>query len=149
MSSLGPVSALLEGGVRINVTTDYPFDDNITAALSGLPAGAVAFPLYIRIPSWATAATLSVNGRPPVSVGDQAGSMLRVEWAAGDVGPTASVELATNPTVRTEPAFNSSLAVFRGALLYSLRLDENFVQVRVRLHRGQRDRVRLHRGQPV
>ena len=127
VSSLGPVSATLPSGVSVNVTGDYPFDDNVTIALAGLPAGALTFPLYVRVPSWATAATLSVNGAAPVSVGSANGTMLKVAWGGADAGPTASVTLFTNPAVRVAPAFNGALAVFRGALLYSLRLDENFV----------------------
>lgn len=130
VSSLGPVSATLAGGVAVNVSTDYPFDDVVTVTLSGLPAGAaVAYPLYIRVPSWATNATLAVNGRPPVAVGGSAGAMLRVAWGAGDVGPGAVAVLATNPVVRVEPAFNgTALSVHRGALLFALQLEETFVQ---------------------
>ncbi len=125
VSILGPVSARLNDGVSINVTTEYPFDDNVTVTLTGLPAGTLTFPLYIRIPSWATNATLAVNGGTPVSVGAANGTMLRVAWA-GAAGPTATVVLATNPTVRVSAWYNGALAVFRGALLYSLRLDETF-----------------------
>ena len=57
VSILGPVSAQLPSGVAINVATEYPFDDDVTVTLSGLPAGAVTYPLYIRIPSWATGAS--------------------------------------------------------------------------------------------
>jgi len=111
--------------VTINVTTDYPFDDDVTVTLSGLPAGAVAFPLYIRVPSWASNATLSVAGGAPAPVGAANGTMLRVAWA-GAAGPTATVALATNPAVRVSAWYNGALAVFRGALLYSLRFDETF-----------------------
>jgi hypothetical protein len=125
VSILGPVSARLNNGVSINVTTEYPFDDDVTVTLTGLPAGALAYPLYIRIPSWATNATLAVNGGAPVPVGAANGTMLRVAWA-GAAGPTATVVLATNPAVRVSAWYNGALAVFRGALLYSLRLDETF-----------------------
>jgi hypothetical protein len=130
VSILGPVSAVLKDGVRVNVTGDYPFEDDITVTLSGLPEGAVAYPLYIRIPSWATNATLSVNDAAPSDVGSSNGTMLRVMWPGGVTGPSASVRLSTNPAVRTAPAYNGALAVSRGALLYSLRLDETFEVVR-------------------
>jgi len=125
VSILGPVSARLASGVTVNVSTDYPFSDDVVVALAGLPAGALVFPLYIRVPSWATGATLSVNGGAPQAVGAVNGTLLRVDWA-GAAGPTATVTLATNPAVRVEPWYNGALAVFRGALLYSLRLDETF-----------------------
>ena len=121
VSTLGPVSATLPSGASVNVTGDYPFDDDVTVSLTNLPAGALTFPLYIRVPAWATNASLSVNGAPPQYVGAQNGTMLRVTWA-GAVGPNATVTLFTNPAVRVEPWFNGALAVFRGALLYSLRV---------------------------
>jgi hypothetical protein len=125
VSLLGPVSARLAGGVAVNVSTEYPFGDDVTVTLSGLPGGAVSFPLYIRVPAWASAATLSVNGGAPAAVGAANGTMLKVDLS-GAVGPSVSVTLATNPSVRVEPWFNGALAIFRGALLYSLRLDETF-----------------------
>ena len=125
VTHLAPVSASLAGGVAVNVSGDYPFGDDVKISLSGLPAGAVAFPLYVRVPGWATAATLSVNGGAPVSVGASNGTMLKVDLS-GATGPTVTVILATNPAVRVESWFNGALAVFRGPLLYSLRLDETF-----------------------
>ena len=125
VTHLAPVSASLAGGVAVNVSGDYPFNDDVTITLSGLPAGAVTFPLYVRVPGWATAATLSVNGGAPVSVGAANGTMYRVAWG-GAAGPSATVTLSTNPAVRVEAWYNGALAVYRGALLYSLRLDETF-----------------------
>jgi hypothetical protein len=125
VSILGPVSARLANGVSIVVSGDYPFDDNVTITLSGLPAGGLSYPLYVRVPSWASDATLSVNGDAAVAVGAFNGTMFRVPWNSA-VGPVAVAVLATNPSIRVVPWFNESLAVFRGALLYSLRLDETF-----------------------
>ena len=127
VSILGPVSARLPGGISLNVTGDYPFEDELTITLSGLPAGApLTYPLYLRIPSWATGATLSVNGAAPTPIGAANGTMHRVAWGAGDAGPSAAITLALNPAIRAAPWYNGALAVSRGALLYSLRLDETF-----------------------
>jgi len=123
ISSLGPVSASLPKGVNVNVSGEYPFEDDITVTLSGLSGNGI--PLYIRIPSWATNATLVVNGGAPLSVGAFNGTMYKVSYTASS--STISVVLATNPSVRVVPWFNGALAVYRGALLYSLRLDETFV----------------------
>lgn len=125
MSILGPVSARLGGGVAVNVSGDFPFEDDITVTLTGLPAGPLAFPLYIRVPSWAVAATVAVNGGAPAPVGGANGTMLRVSWGAA-AGPTATVTLATNPAIRVAPWYAGALAVSRGALVYALRLEENF-----------------------
>lgn len=133
VSVLGPVSAVgLPGGAAVNVSGGYPFDsDDVTVTLSNLAPGAVAYPLYIRVPSWAANATLALadGSGPTLPVGAAAGTMLKVDWSAlgGPAGPAVAVTLATAPAVRVEPHFNGALAVFRGPLLYSLRLDETFV----------------------
>ena len=123
VSSLGPVSASLPNGVFLNVSGEYPFEDDVTVTLSGLSGSGI--PLYIRIPSWATNATISVDGGAPVSVGEFNGTMYKVSYTSSS--SAVSVVLSTNPTVRLVPWFNGAMAVYRGALLYSLRLDETFV----------------------
>ena len=125
VTHLAPMSASLPGGVTVAVSGDYPFNDDVTISLSGLPAGPLAYPLYVRVPAWATAATLSINGGAAASVGSANGTMLRVAWS-GAAGPAVTVTLHTNPAVRVEAHYNGALAVYRGALLFSLRLDENF-----------------------
>ncbi len=126
ISTLGPVSAKLPNGVAVNVSGDYPFVDDLTITLSGLPNGQVQYPLYIRIPSWATAATIAIGNGAPVNVGSAAGTMYKVQWSGAN-GPIVSVTLATNPSIRVETDwFNNSTAVYRGALLYALHLEEQF-----------------------
>jgi hypothetical protein len=123
VSSLGPVSASLPNGVLLNVSGEYPFEDDVTVTLSGLSGTAI--PLYIRIPSWATNASITVNGGSSVPVGAFNGTMYKVSYTLSS--STVSVVLSTNPTVRLVPWYNGAMAVYRGALLYSLRLDETFV----------------------
>ena len=125
ISILGPVTATLPNSIVISVTGDYPFEDNITISLSGLPQQPITFPLYIRIPSWADAATLYTAGGGALPVGSANGTLYKVNWA-GASGPTATLTLATNPAIRLAPWYNGAMAVSRGALLYSLRLDETF-----------------------
>ena len=74
IAALGPVSAALpHGGPRVVASGDYPFEDIVSFALSDLAAhpvtGAVATPVYLRVPSWATGATLAVNGGSPYPLG--------------------------------------------------------------------------------
>ena len=58
VTHLAPISATLPSGVFVNVSGDYPFGDDVTITLCGLPAGALTFPLLVRVPGWATAATI-------------------------------------------------------------------------------------------
>ena len=103
VSLLGPVSATLPDGTKINVTTarqrsvpapplllrhvhhlafphplhlqDYPFGDDVSIALTSIPGAIATYPVYVRIPNWATAATITINGGDPVNVGPQNGTM--------------------------------------------------------------------------
>jgi uncharacterized protein len=122
---LGPVSATFPGGAALNVTGDYPFEDDLTFAVTGAPGATSVVSLSIRIPSWATGATVSVNGGAPFSVADFAGQVFAVPLAgASPAGYT--VQLSTNPTIRVDQWYAGSVAVHRGALTYSLLLGEQF-----------------------
>lgn len=129
VSVLGPVTASLPGGVFVAVTGDYPFDDDVVVTLSGLPAGPVIFPLYVRVPSWATAAEMAVNGGARFPVGASNGTLLAVDLSSA-VGPSVSVSLFTNPAIRVAPFYAGALSVYRGALLYALALGENITVTR-------------------
>lgn len=107
--------------VNVSIVTDYPFGDTATVVVS-VPAGIGAtLPVSLRIPSWATAATVTVNGgtaKTPVS-----GAFFNVTVATG---ATTTIVVAFNPAIRVDTWVNGSLAVHRGALLYSLLMGENF-----------------------
>ena len=124
ISTLGPVSARLSSGVAVNITGDYPFDDDLTITLTNLPNGAITFPLFIRIPSWATNATLIVGSSNRISVGGANGTLYKVQFDPTVLGPTVIITLSTNPSIRFEQHPNGAFSVYRGALLYALQLDE-------------------------
>ncbi len=67
-----PGSAVLPHGSTITLDTVYPYGDVINVTLHAT----AAMPLYIRVPQWATQATLSVNGGAAKAVG--AGQMAQV-----------------------------------------------------------------------
>jgi hypothetical protein len=102
----------------VNVSTDYPFDDVVTVTVTGATAG---MPLYVRIPSWATAATLAVNGGAAAPVGGANGTMFKVAAPAA----TTTVVLDTAPTLRVSTWYNGSVSISRGALVYALSIGEN------------------------
>jgi len=118
-----PLVAGVGVGAIINVTvaTDYPFGDDATVTVS-VPSGVgAAIPVALRVPSWAAAATVTVNGGSPVT--PPAGAFYNVTVAAG---ATATIAVAFNPTIRVDSWVNGSVAVHRGALMYSLLMGENF-----------------------
>lgn len=112
-------ATLMDGAlVRVSVDTAYPFDDVISVTVAGVPTRGL--PFDIRIPSWATAATLAVNGGAPAPVGTAAGTFFRVALPQGD----STIVLDTVPAVRVSRWFNGAVAVERGALVYALQLEE-------------------------
>ena len=58
--------------MQITADTGYPFEEQVRLRLS--VSNAVAFPLKLRIPGWATNATVTVNGQAQAGV--VAGSFL-------------------------------------------------------------------------
>ncbi|MCF7863664.1 MAG: glycoside hydrolase family 127 protein, partial [Kiritimatiellales bacterium] len=112
---LGPsqVSTDVNGiAVTIVEETDYPFSDSITFRI--IAEAPVAFPLHIRIPSWAGAVTLTANGAAVSATADM--RILRKEWQTGD-----SVTVAFENPVKTSTCVNGEVSVNRGPLLYVLQ----------------------------
>lgn len=103
--------------VSILEDTEYPFRERITLTVT--PAKAVEFPLALRIPEWATGATVKVNSQPQTNV--VAGTYHRIarRWQAGD-----RVELTLPLEPRTSVWFNDSVTVERGPLIFSLKIGE-------------------------
>src|SRR5260370_30737728 len=71
------VTTTVRGGtaVTIDEATDYPFREAVSLAVK--MQGTVRFPLALRIPAWAGAASVTVNGQPVAAV--KAGEFLRIE----------------------------------------------------------------------
>ena len=109
--------------VAIDETTEYPFRDRVSLAVS--PAAKLRFPLYLRIPAWAAEAAVTVNGQKVDGV--RAASFQRVEreWQKGD-----RVEIDLPMTVRTIAGFNGSISVERGPLVYSLAIGESWSKLK-------------------
>ena len=114
------VNTLIAGQqVQITADTSYPFEEQVRLRLS--VGNAIAFPLKLRIPGWATNATVTVNGQ--MQTGVVAGTFLTLSntWNNGDL-----VILNFPMSVQTEPGPSRSVAVNRGPLVYSLRIGENW-----------------------
>ena len=120
----GPCEARSVAGgtdVQLIVGTQYPFDGRITIKVS--PAKAATFPLLLRIPAWADGAQVLVNGQ---SVGvPLAGAFMRLEreWQAGD-----SVHVELPLSVRTTSGHQGLVSIYRGPLLFGLRMGEHWQQ---------------------
>lgn len=115
------VNTFVQNGVPVRITeeTEYPFRPSIRFTVS--PSHPVTFPLQLRIPSWARDASLTVNGVRGASVKANTFHRIMRRWKAGD-----RVELTLPLHTRTTRWMNDSIAVERGALIFSLKIGEDF-----------------------
>lgn len=100
--------------------TNYPFDEAIVLKYEGETA---AFPLRLRVPSWCEAPEISVNG--VLQTGVVSGEFFAVSrtWTAGDI-----VEIRFPMEIKTSSWLNSAVAVERGPLIYSLKVEGEWVE---------------------
>ena len=117
------LTRLHNADVSVVETTEYPFRDRISLAIS--PSSPVRFPLHLRVPAWTKNPSIAVNGRPVDGV--SAGSYQRIdrEWRKGD-----RVEIVLPMPVRAVPGFNNSVSIERGPLVYSLRIGEQWSKLK-------------------
>ena len=106
---------------KTNVTlieeTDYPFADGVRITVK--TDQAVAFPLRLRIPGWAVVPRVTVNGVAVAEVKPGTFLLLARTWKSGDV------VVAEFPAhLSTTNGINGSAALWRGPLVFSLRIGE-------------------------
>lgn len=108
--------------VTLKQITNYPFDEHIKIEVH--TSKNAAFPLYLRIPSWCSNATITVNGNA-VDANASASSYIRIEnnWKDGDV-----VELTLPMQMKLhEWAKNkNSISLYYGPLSFSLKIEEAY-----------------------
>jgi len=107
------------GPIRIELRTDYPFDDILYLTVHvDQPA---VFPLYLRVPAWTEGAEVRVGDGDPMSV--EAGTFHRIrrEWK-GDT----QVILRLPMQVRVQRRYHDSVAIERGPLVYALKVGEEW-----------------------
>ena len=112
------VSAKINGtSVTVTEETDYPFNDVIRFQIESEKD--VAFPFKLRIPGWAVKPQVTVNGK--LVDGVTPGNFLTIDrtWKSSDtVTATFPAELGTTN------GFNGSASIWRGPLVFSLRIGE-------------------------
>lgn len=117
------VATLLRGErVAMLEETKYPFRDQIRITIKEAPG--FEFPLRLRIPAWTEKPSLRVNGRlMPVAAG-MGFALIRRAWRAGDV-----LELQLPMTPRVVHGFNDSVSIRKGALVFSLAMDGDWLKL--------------------
>ncbi|MDR0510584.1 MAG: glycoside hydrolase family 127 protein [Rikenellaceae bacterium] len=111
--------------ITISESGNYPFEERVAFTIG--TERPVAFPLYLRIPSWCASAGVSINGRRAAGQ-CVPGRYVKIarEWHDGD-----RVELALPMRLsrRTWQANKNSVSVDYGPLTLSLRIKEEYRQV--------------------
>lgn len=97
----------------LTITTDYPFEEEITLVISEIER--LTCPIKLRIPAWCAAPKIAINGEsitPPVIDG---WITLRRTWDCGDC-----ITMKFPMQVYIEQQVNGMISVFHGPLLYAL-----------------------------
>ena len=108
------------GHIRLSQTTDYPWEGRISITVETAPAA--EFALKLRIPDWAAAAAIAINGESAdVAAAPGTYAELKRGWQAGDTVtldlPMRARLMLAHPEV--EEAHNQ-VAVMRGPMVYCL-----------------------------
>ena len=109
--------------VQLVVETNYPFEGEIKIRVkTNRP---IEFPLNLRIPAWAPGATVQVGEGEVVVAENGIYYRLNREWL-GETVVTVQFPLEA----RVERRYNDSVSIYRGPLLYGLKIAEDWRQVR-------------------
>jgi len=126
----GSISATAGGQfIAFDVATDYPFDGRITLTITDAPERPVS--LKLRIPGWASTATITVNGQDRPVEGPGYADITR-RFEAGDSIildiPMQIRRVVSHPFVETN---NGRVALVRGPIVYCIeQADFDGVDVR-------------------
>ncbi|MEO5915161.1 MAG: beta-L-arabinofuranosidase domain-containing protein [Luteolibacter sp.] len=113
------VSAKLGGTpVTILEETDYPFGDVLRFTIN--PAKPTTFPFKLRIPGWSVKPRVAVNGEFISDI--KTGGFLTISrtWKPGD-----KITAEFPAALETQNSVKGSAAIWRGPLVFSLRIGEN------------------------
>ncbi len=119
------VTAKVADGTEVKFIeeTSYPFNDKIKFTYKSKKQ--VLFPLHLRIPKWCHQAIISINGEKWMEPKGGQIAKINRKWKDGDV-----VELILPMTVSVSRWFNNSVAVDRGPLVYALKIEEEWKDIK-------------------
>ncbi|MDN5201901.1 glycoside hydrolase family 127 protein [Fulvivirgaceae bacterium BMA10] len=124
--SASEVSAKVGDGTEVTITeiSNYPFEEDINFKISSTEP--VMFPLYLRIPAWAKAAELHINGEK-MKKNLQPGKYVRIDrtWNNGD---KITLKLPMELNLKTWKNNHNSVSVNYGPLTFSLKISENYIR---------------------
>jgi hypothetical protein len=125
--SYGPsvVKAKVGNGKEVTITeeTNYPFNGFVTLTIS--TEKPVRFPISLRIPGWADSVTIKYKNKSEVVKGTSE-YKISGKWENGD-----KINIEIPMAIRIEKRYNNSIALLRGPLYFSLRIDKEFKSVKI------------------
>ena len=121
----GPSTATFptaQGDITITCSTEYPFAETLTFNISG--AEGATLPLTLRIPTWCSNATVTLNGSP-IDVALTAGTFVKLPKAVkcGDV-----VTLTLPMTIEKKALEGQGVCFQRGPLLYAYAIPQQMTE---------------------
>ena len=114
----------LADGCLLTMTedTDYPFGESIRISMAVSQPS--RFPVHLRVPAWADDPTLKVNGADQPKPAPGTFARLEKEWQDHD-----QIELHLPMRIRSVPGHTGLLSVFRGPLLFGLKIGEDWRKI--------------------
>lgn len=109
--------------VTISEETDYPFNGSVKLTINTKKA--VRFPIDLRIPGWADSVTIKFKNTT-LKVKNISTYKIKKRWRNGD---QILIELPMQ--LRIENKYNNSIAMLRGPLYFSLRIDKEYKSVKI------------------
>ncbi|MDD7987277.1 glycoside hydrolase family 127 protein [Lentisphaera marina] len=106
--------------VKIEVITEYPFRDSLLFKITSEQA--LTFPLKLRIPQWASRASIQLDNEEILPEAGTYYSILR-EWS----GET-ELKLTLPMLARSSRRYRNALSIERGPLVYALKIEEHWKQ---------------------
>lgn len=109
--------------VRLDVKTEYPFDETITLTVHAKER--VGFPLALRIPDWTKDGEVIVAGERTALPRPNSFCLIDRQWR-GDTTVTLKLPMP----VRIRRGYHDSVSIERGPLVYSLRVGSDWKLLR-------------------
>ncbi len=108
--------------VRVSLDSDYPFRQTLNLTVT--TDKAVRFPLLLRVPAWAQDATIKIQDQSQKHLKPGTFHQIQREWKGA-----THVELRFPMKAKTSNRYNGAIALERGPLVYSLKIDEIWTRV--------------------
>lgn len=109
--------------VTISEETDYPFKGSVKLTIN--TDANVKFPLELRIPGWADSVRIRYKDKI-LKLKGISNYRIFEKWKNGD-----QITIDLPMQIRKVKEFNKSVAVCRGPLFYSLRIDKDYKSVKI------------------